>query len=657
MIVKSQPVRSALLGAALISTFFCAVGCGDDDASIDSGAPDEDSGHEETPPLPEDSGTPDSGGPDPHDAGPDASEPMPDGSAPDASDHDSGTDSGTPEEDAAVPLTLGGLTVSTTAEQLDSTFDLFSSPGHRFWIEVNPQQLQRLNNEGCCGGGGGEEGDIYQPGQGTGSTSAATFADHVLVQHAESEEVADYGKVEIDLVGQSTHRYWTENSIPNVRVDADEFVQGKRIGTFEHFRLNNSLVGTIIREHVVHDVYRALGYPALRSTYAFLGSNVWGDDTWVPMTLIEMYKRRFCKDNQELLGGDCENMWDFYGDIGDGYYGGYEGGLRPLAGSDGGITDVDTSLVPDEWCQVAECDNTRFAELITVLADTHYGAGFKAALADYIDWDRFHQFQCLSWILETTDDPIHAANNNIIIERDDGKFVWAPYSVDISTSGPWGGGGVPLTGSYSIARGCQLDQDCWADMIEVCEDVIARFDDLNPEEMVDEAVTQLTAHNMMRYNDDQHAETMRAFFVQRQAVLADQLEQYRYLPDENGNCGEGLERCNDGGCGTPEACEGRMCEGGAVWCESLQRCVYSLEEECPSCTETSPYYCNDTESCVADELVCQAACNDRIGFHWCEAWQECAPIEYECPELQDGGAAGGGGGGAGGMGGIPIPID
>ena len=28
--------------------------------------------------------------------------------------------------------------------------------------------------------------------------------------------------------------------------------------------------------------------------------------------------KRFCRDNEELLGGTCENMWEFPGDLGNG---------------------------------------------------------------------------------------------------------------------------------------------------------------------------------------------------------------------------------------------------------------------------------------------------------------------------------------------------
>jgi hypothetical protein len=654
VIFKSQWVGAALLSVAVFSMGLGAMGCGDDDSPQDAATSDDDSGHHESPPH-EDSGAPDGSEPEPMDAGRDASEPAPDGSVP----SEGGTDGGTPEPDAEVPLMLGGLTVSSTAETLEATLDLFGTAGNRFWVEVSDEQLDRLNADGCCGGGP-EEGPLYTPGQGIDRVSNATFADHVLVQDVVTSEVADYGKVEVSLVGQSTFKEFSRTTIPNLRIDTNEFVKGKRIGTFEHFRLNNSLIGTIFREHIVHDVFRALGYPALRSTYAFLGSNVWGDDVWVPMTLIEMYKRRFCEDNQELLGGDCHNMWEFAGDIGNG--GGFPGfGF----GGGGGFPEddelkgdgdepVDTSIVPDDWCQVSDCDNTRLAELMTLMQETSYGPGFKAALADYIDWDRFHQFQCLSWIMVTSDDPIHASNNNVIIERDDGRFVWAPYSVDIST-GLWGAESFQLTGQYSVAQACQRDPDCWADTIAVCEDMIARFDELNPEEMVDDTVAELREHNMMRFNDETYAADLRGFFVRRQANLSSELERFRYLPDENGNCGEGLEQCGDGGCGTPEDCAQRVCENGYFFCEASNQCVYE-SELCPTCTDAAPFFCAWTNQCLADEVLCEVACNAEPEQRWCDALDQCFYYQDYCPIIDDDAGAPWSGG-AGGAGGFPIPID
>lgn len=565
------------------------------------------------------------------------------GNVPDASDDagqmpDAATDAGDP------PLSFGGLTVTVTPEE--QVLDLFGHAGHRFWFEVSNDQLAALNsNQGGFPG----EGDIYTPGSGDGGV--ANYADHVLVQDVVTQSVADYGKVEVALVGESTFRQWDQGHIPNVRVDTNEFEKGKRIGSFEHMRFNNALVGSIFREGLAHQIYRALDYPALRSTHAFLGSSVWGEDVWVPMTLMEMYKRRFCRDNEALIGGTCENMWEFPGDLGNGGGGGFPIPIDKLPGPgpDPAPGDGD-DRVPAEWCQVSECDNTRLIEVMDVLAATAQAPGFKDALDAYIDWDRFHQFQCLSWIMWTGDDPIHNSNNNLIIEREsDHKLIWAPYSVDISAGQDWYTN-VSLTGSGSIASGCQRDPDCWADTIATCEDLIMRFDDLNPEEMVDVLVSELTDLEMMRYGDDERAEALREWFVWRQSVLADELEIFRYLPDDNGNCPMDLELCGDGGCGTTEQCAERICVFGEYWCESRSRCYNPQWDNCPNCDELMPVYCGWTSECVEHVDVCIAACESAQDYEWCYAQNECASIGG-CYGGDDDAGVGGFGGGIGGFGG------
>ena len=168
------------------------------------------------------------------------------------------------------------------------------------------------------------------------------------------------------------------------------------------------------------------------------------------------------------------------------------------------------------------------------------------------------------------------------------------------------------------------------------------FDELNPEEMVDDLVTTLTDLDMMRYGDEARGERMRTWYAMRQTQLSAELEQYRYLPDEQGNCADGMILCGDGGCGTPEACEGRRCHVGATFCESTNSCYYpEYGDYCPECTEEAPYYCRLNESCVADQQACNDVCAEQgEGYVWCEPVQECIPSFY-CDQY------GGGGGGRG----------
>jgi hypothetical protein len=255
-------------------------------------------------------------------------------------------------------------------------------------------------------------------------------------------------------------------------------------------------------------------------------------------------------------------------------------------------------------------------------------------LADIMEWDRFHQFQCLSWMMWTGDDPIHNGNNNLIIERDDGKLIWAPYSVDISAGQDWYMN-VPLTGSSPIAMGCQADPACWADTIATCEKLIKRFDALNPEKLVDEAVKTLTDLDMLRDGDEERAMDLRAWFVERQKQLPKELENFRYLPDEFGNCPNDLQLCGDGGCGTAEQCVERQCALGQHWCDSKQLCI-GPGEICTSCPNAKPVYCFLSNTCVVTQEDCWATCDAIPGQAYCAVFNSCTEIG-QCPDDEDGG--------------------
>jgi hypothetical protein len=515
------------------------------------------------------------------------------------------------------PMRWGGLEVGATAAE--QNLDLFGVPGHRFWLDVSDEQLERMNAEQGslfeAFAAVGMDGDIYTP---TGP-GAATFADHVVIRDAVTGSVADYGKLEVALVGQSTSREWTLDAIPSLRIDSDEFEKGKRIGGFEHIRLNNSLLGSIFREATAHRVYRELGYPALRASFAFLGSNVWGDDIWVPMTLIEVYKRRFCEDNAALLGGVCPNMWEFEGDIG-------------AVGIQGGVSIPDADL-PDDLCQVQECDHARLRDLQSALRKTPRAPGFAAALADIVDWDRFHQFQCIGWIMATGDDPVHNGNNNLLIEREDHRLMWAPYSVDAS-AGQWSYPIVPLLGNTTLAAGCQVDPDCWSATVTSCDALIERFDALDPERFVDETVSTLTTLGMMRDGDEARAQELRAWLALRQSTLAAELERFRILPDLTGECPNELMVCGDGGCGSAQACSDRQCQPGMTFCEPWQRCVFE-DSGCPTCEEdaTAPFYCPPVLACVAALESCTtSACGGAPDTVYCPPVQSCTG-SAECDML------------------------
>ena len=423
----------------------------------------------------------------------------------------------------------GVAALSAGAPQADvpaSAFqvDVFGALGNRYWFEASEEQVEQMNAPWLGGGGGVYYGDFYTPG----NTQYVTFVDHLLVTNAgESPHTADFGKVQVRLVGQSTGRPWTETTLPNFKIDADEFAGGNRIGGVKHLRLNNAVVGSIYREKLAYDLYRALGYPAPLTSYAWVSGSVWGANVDVPYVVVEAYKPQFCKLREAELGGGCVNMWEFYGDLGSGMLG------------------------LEESCQFSECEPTRGMEFEEAIVSTPQGEGFKAALADWLDWDAFHRFQCLSWIMETGDDALHNLNNVLLVERADGKFQLLPYSVDISLGQDWYPNG-PLAGLSTLATGCQSDSECWADTIATCEVLLDEFIAVDPVAKLDAVHTQLESAGMLRSGDVGRYQSMREHLEQRIVSLPAELEDNREGP-AYAPCPYPLVLCVDQ-CLYPEEC-------------------------------------------------------------------------------------------------------
>jgi hypothetical protein len=425
----------------------------------------------------------------------------------------------------------------------DLMLDIFDTVGNHYWFGVSDEQRQKMNDARWGGGGPVGNGGIYTPGGG----SDATYVDHLWVTTAgENPRTTDFGKVQVRVVGQSTSQPWDPQNIPNLNVDADEFVKGQRIDGYEHLRFANGQVSNIFRERLTLELYRRLNYPAPLATFAWVSSNVWGPDISIPYTLVERYKRAFCDRYSEEFGGGCKNMWEFSG--GDFAGGGWGG---PMPGG-GGVFDV------PENCQIDECETSRVDEFEALLVETPMADGFKAATADYVDWPSFHRFQCLSYVFSTGDDALHNFNNIVIVERADGKFQYLPYSIDISLGQDW----YPYTqlpGDTVLARGCQADTQCWADTIAECEAVIDELVELEPNKLLKQVYDELDGAGMLRAGDQGRYEFLDSWFTDKLAGLPADLERYR---DPNVvTCGKGQVDCG-GYCDWPENCPGQCIPPG-----------------------------------------------------------------------------------------------
>jgi len=342
--------------------------------------------------------------------------------------------------------------------------------------------------------GGGSSGYYYYE---VGSSD--TYADNLVVQDAVTGATADYGKVQLGVVGESTGMTWTPTSIPNLSVDMDEFQDGLTVGGVEHLRLNNGMISSIFREALALAVFRELGYPAPRTRFAWAASPVWGDDTQVPYTLVESYRKEgFCVENAEAFGGGCANIWEGVGDI----------------------SSIGTS------CQEKECDNTNLDALMQVMTDNPRDV--YTATAGIIDWGMVQEHLCLDWILWIGDDPYHNQNNVVLVEGMDGLFRLLPYSTDISAGQEWYQN-TSLYGNNSLAGACVHDAECWAATIATCEADIDAFQALDPVAMVNDEYQLLSDNGMLRDGDEETFAYLLAWYTTRstEGNLEAELEDYR----------------------------------------------------------------------------------------------------------------------------------
>lgn len=423
--------------------------------------------------------------------------------------------------DAGAGGTTNGVFVPIpTVSPYELGLDTFGVVGNRYWLDASEDQVERMNARLTT-----LAGDRYTP-PGAGDP---TFVDHLLVTSAgENSQTADLGKIQARLVGNTTARLWTQNTLPNFKLDADEFVPQNRIGGEEHLRLNNAVSGTIFREKLVYDIFNRLGYPAPRASFAWVSGSVWGPGIAVPYVVVESYKRPFCKRHADQLGGQCPNMWEFpFGDL---------------------WPDL---LEAQENCQLRECNPGRAVELAALVGATVPGVGFKEALAAWVDWSAFHRYQCLSWALELADDNLRLSNV-VLVERGDGKFQYLPWSVDVSLTTEFGP--VSLAGGSSLALGCQADPQCWEDTIVSCEAVLAELAAISPVILLDGIRNDLDRAGMLRPGDDESYASLREHLQFHLDELPAILEQNRLAPLPGILCSPPFTQCAQY-CALPERCD------------------------------------------------------------------------------------------------------
>lgn len=379
--------------------------------------------------------------------------------------------------------------------------DLWGADGHQFYFEVTPA-MRVAHDERLCDGGGsqvpytlGDENDSCPP-----------WASNVRVIPAGSGTCSDTGKVELDLPGQSSWMPWEQ--IPNFKLDVNEFQDLEFITGDKTVRMNNGQAeSTIVREATALRVWRALGYPAPRTSFVKTTSNVWDHDyevgTFAAHNMVQPYKGAFFK--QELP--EVTSAW--------------EGQGNPF----GGWFEAEC-----EWSKADECEDDALASIVETVMAAPRGDGFMAATEHVVDWPMIHENQCLSALTGTGDDWIHNNNNVVLALRQDGRVIYLPYSTDISGGHPWYAvtpyDGPPGYGDdATLAARCAEDPACRAMALDACDDLVDDFEALDVMTLaVKERCNALEDTGLLRRADEEVCESLETFYGERADALRDELE-------------------------------------------------------------------------------------------------------------------------------------
>lgn len=435
--------------------------------------------------------------------------------------------------------------------------DLFGKDGHRFYFEVTPEARLAGDEQKC--NGTDYQGAVYELDD--RGEICPLEAKNVRIHPANSTVCSDTGTVEVDLPGQSSFRVWAE--IPNIKLDVGEFQGVLFESGHRQLRLNNGQAdSTIVREAVALRIWRAMDYPAPKTSFVETRSNVWDTEVRPGVTashvMVEPYKEHFFTENlPEVL-----HVWEGQGDPFAPQFGGCDVECCDPFGCGGDIFEVPApepipgpgpvdppvgrgSFSGDcQWSVDDECDEDALDTILAAMADVPSGPGYMGATEDYIDWPLLHRNMCLSALTGTGDDWIHNTNNVVLALREDGKLFFLPYSTDISGDHPWYIN-TPYQGFAHLTQACQSDPECWEAALTTCESIIDEFEQLDVvTTIVEERCEALREAELDRSADEAVCASLAQYYSARPALLREELTWLR-------NDGNGLGG-NDGFGGFPE---------------------------------------------------------------------------------------------------------
>lgn len=361
----------------------------------------------------------------------------------------------------------------------DLPMRLFADDGHLFYFEVTPEAVRAGDTQAC---------DRETPLK---DVDCPNFASNVRVVPFGTELCADTGKIELDLRGGKNFRPWL--LIPTFKFDSGEFMPGSFGEGDSQLRFHSGQGGsTIVREAIALRIWRALDYPAPRSSFVKTQSNVWdtayGEGTWAAHLMLQSFKKEFFEE--ELPG--AISVWDGEGDpFGDGW-----------------------REVSCEWSADDACDDEALSAIISLVQAEESGEGFQARTEAAIDWPSVHAFQCLSALTDAGDDWIHTGDNVVLALSEGGKVSYLPHRLDDS-------GGMrteaekptPFTGTAFLIQECEKDPSCAAQARSTCGALLDKFEQEDLlSTIVDERCETLVDLDLARDGDTQACEEIRDYY-------------------------------------------------------------------------------------------------------------------------------------------------
>lgn len=389
-----------------------------------------------------------------------------------------------------------------------------SPDGLKFYFEISEEERLLMFNNWLESQGYAFEGYYVYDTEGENGPEPA-YADLYLVDQFGICYV--FGKVEVAIIGQSTGcELGADGCIAPLRLDSDEFQDGLRIGAEEkeHLAFHPGTISYIASEPTTLEILKRIGEPVPDTSLVWVGSNLYGEDVWIPYVMSERYDQEWLADHADQLGGDSRGLW--------------EG--SPLNESDG-------------ECEFDEDECDSVAELLAAQALS--AIGYTDSITDtyveesspYIDHRAVQRQLCYSWILWIGDDAFHNRNNIEKLYTEDLRYLY--YSVDLSVGANNWYTYTTLFGWDWYSNRCSDSGDCREEALFICEEGIAEYQATDPVGIIQDFCGRLSELGMMRPGDEEECIRIEGWHAARTEELEAELECWRaqfvyYPPGDSG---------------------------------------------------------------------------------------------------------------------------